>query len=88
MRLDRARSNSFLLGLPYPLARGADERGRIRLSTLRLFQEIQTRSSDKIFFASNKFSFGLGRLEFFLPAERKFYDGAQLQKSLLHLELV
>ena len=75
VRLDRARSNSFLLGLPYPLARGADERGRIRLSTLRLFQEIQTRSSDQIFFASNEFSFGLGSLEFFGALDLDSTDG-------------
>lgn len=55
----RVESETALLDTPFPLAAGADEQGRTRISALRFFQEYTQRSSQQVLFARSQFSLGL-----------------------------
>ncbi len=59
----RLESESYLLGTPFPLSRGADERGRTKISAIRFFQEWNKRSGTEVFLARSQFSLGIGAIE-------------------------
>lgn len=52
-------SQTFVLEREFPLALGADERGRTIVSALRLFQDFVHRSPKEVFAVRSQFSFGL-----------------------------
>ena len=58
----REESDITLLGIPYPLSPGSDDRGRTRISALRFFQEYTQRNSRQVIAARSQFSFGIGGL--------------------------
>lgn len=78
-------SRSELLGEPFPLSRGAEDDGRIRVVALRLFQDWTRRSANQVLAARSQFSFGLDTLdatsnEFdFLPTSNFFAWRGQIQ---------
>lgn len=55
----RLESETTLLGVPFPLSVGADDRGRTRVSALRFFQEYLNQSSRSVLIARSQFSVGL-----------------------------
>lgn len=57
--VSRQISESILLGNPFPIARGADEQGRTRISTLRLGQEWTRRGDGEISSVRSLFSIGI-----------------------------
>jgi hemolysin activation/secretion protein len=59
----RRESETSLLNRPFPLAQGADDQGRTRISSLRFFQEWTKRSSDQVLAARSQFNVGLGILD-------------------------
>lgn len=60
--LARRESRTSILGVGFPLARGADEEGETRLSILRLSQEYTSRGTRQVFAARSQFSIGLNFL--------------------------
>ncbi|HEY9872512.1 MAG TPA: ShlB/FhaC/HecB family hemolysin secretion/activation protein [Candidatus Obscuribacterales bacterium] len=58
----RRESDTSLLGSPFPLSPGADEKGRTRISAVRFFQEFTQRGNQEIFAARSTFSLGIGAL--------------------------
>jgi len=59
----RVESETALLDTPFPLAAGADEQGRTRLSVLRFFQEYIQRDSRQVLSARSQFNLGLGAFD-------------------------
>jgi hemolysin activation/secretion protein len=55
---DWQTSANFLLGEPFPLSRGADERGKTRIFALRFFQEYNRRDQRQVFVARSQFNVG------------------------------
>jgi hemolysin activation/secretion protein len=55
----REESETSLLSLPFPLAAGADNQGRTRISALRFFQEYTRRNNRQVLSARSQFSVGL-----------------------------
>jgi hemolysin activation/secretion protein len=60
--LARRESQTSILGVGFPLARGADDEGETRLSILRLSQEYTSRGTRQVFAARSQFSIGLNFL--------------------------
>lgn len=58
----RRESETSLLDIPFPLALGADDEGRTRISALRFFQEWTRRNSREVIAARSQFSLGIGAL--------------------------
>lgn len=59
----RRESETSLLDIPFPLALGADEEGRTRISALRFFQEWTRRNSREVIAARSQFSVGIGAFD-------------------------
>lgn len=59
----RRESETALLDTPFPLALGADEEGRTRISALRFFQEWTQRDSREVIAARSQFSVGIGAFD-------------------------
>lgn len=55
----REESETSLLGIPFPLSRGADDDGQTKVSALRFFQEYTKRSNREVFAARSQFSLGI-----------------------------
>ncbi len=55
-------SSTALLGVPFPLVAGADDRGNLRISALRFFQEYTQRNSQSVLAFRSQFNFGLDLL--------------------------
>lgn len=55
----RRESETSILGMGFPLARGADADGKTRLSILRLSQEYTNRGTQQVLAARSQFSIGL-----------------------------
>ncbi|MET0111040.1 MAG: ShlB/FhaC/HecB family hemolysin secretion/activation protein [Limnospira maxima] len=58
----RRQSETSILGIGFPLARGADSDGQTRLSILRLSQEYTRRGTQQVLAARSQFSIGLNLL--------------------------
>lgn len=58
----REESETSLLGFPFPLAAGADNQGRTRISALRFFQEYTRRNNREVLSGRSQFSVGLDAL--------------------------
>lgn len=56
-------SETFILGIPFPLSPGADEQGHTRLLVVNCFQEWTQRGQDSVFAARSELSVGLGVLD-------------------------
>ena len=59
----RQESQTAILGVDQPLALGADEKGRTRVSALRFSQEWTQRSPRSVFAVRSQFSLGLGAFD-------------------------
>lgn len=59
----RQESQSSLLGIDFPLNRGADAQGRTRISAIRFFQEYIDRDFQDVFYVRSLFSLGVGAFE-------------------------
>ena len=59
----RRESETELLGEPYALSLGADERGRTRISALQFFQDWTSRNSREVIAARSAFSLGIGAFD-------------------------
>ncbi|NJL09805.1 MAG: ShlB/FhaC/HecB family hemolysin secretion/activation protein [Calothrix sp. SM1_7_51] len=59
----RRESETSLLDRPFPLAQGADDQGRTRVSSLRFFQEWTNRSSTQVIAARSQFNLGIGAFD-------------------------
>ena len=55
----RRESETTLLDFPFPLAAGADNEGKTRISVLRFFQEYSRRDNQEVLSARSQFSVGL-----------------------------
>lgn len=55
----RESSDFSLLGIPFPVSRGADALGRTRTSVLRFSQDWSKQSNETILFLRSQFNFGL-----------------------------
>ncbi|HEY9850700.1 MAG TPA: ShlB/FhaC/HecB family hemolysin secretion/activation protein [Leptolyngbyaceae cyanobacterium] len=53
------QSQTFIQEEPFPLAAGADEEGRTRISAVRFFQDYVQRNPKEVFAARSQFSLGL-----------------------------
>ncbi len=58
----RQESESSLLGIAIPLAVGADAQGRVRVSTLRFFQEWVKRGDREVIALRSQFNLGVGAM--------------------------
>jgi len=56
----RRESDTSILGIDFPLSRGADDDGETRLSIIRLFQEYTNQGAKQVFAARSQLSIGLG----------------------------
>lgn len=56
----RRESDTSLLGEDFPLSPGADDRGKTRVSALRLFQDLTQRGERDVLAARSQFSLGVG----------------------------
>ncbi|MGK7876853.1 MAG: ShlB/FhaC/HecB family hemolysin secretion/activation protein [Xenococcaceae cyanobacterium] len=56
---ERQESETSLLDIPFPLSPGADDEGRLRIYTLRFFQEWTQRSERDVIAVRSQFSFGI-----------------------------
>ncbi|MGB3513789.1 MAG: ShlB/FhaC/HecB family hemolysin secretion/activation protein [Microcoleaceae cyanobacterium] len=63
LTLARRESDTSILGVGFPLSRGADENGKTRLSIIRFFQEYTKRGPRQVFSARSQLSMGLDQLE-------------------------
>ncbi|PSB48567.1 ShlB/FhaC/HecB family hemolysin secretion/activation protein [Cyanosarcina cf. burmensis CCALA 770] len=60
--VSQQEAKTSLLDTPFPISSGADERGRTRISAIRLFQEWSSLSNRNVFLASSQFSVGIDAL--------------------------
>jgi Hemolysin activation/secretion protein len=58
----RRESDTSILGVGFPLSRGAEEDGKTRLSILRFSQEYTNQGPKQVFAARSQLSFGVGLL--------------------------
>jgi len=58
----RQEGDERLLGMPFPISPGADDRGRTRISALRFFQDWNQRSNQEVLSVRSQFSLGVGAL--------------------------
>ncbi|WP_245602634.1 ShlB/FhaC/HecB family hemolysin secretion/activation protein [Gloeothece verrucosa] len=73
----RQESRSKIFGVEFPLSPGADERGRTRISTLRLFQEWTQRSRQEVLAARSQFNIGVNAFDSTIndqPPDSEFFD--------------
>jgi len=76
MTAAREESETSLLGLHFPLAPGADDQGRTRISALRFFQEYTQRNNREVLSARSQFSVGLNALSSTInvtPPDSRFF---------------
>ncbi len=66
----RRESDTEILGVGFPLSRGADEEGKTRLSILRFSQEYINRGSRQVFGVRSQFSVGLGLFDATLNSDQ------------------
>ncbi len=59
LTFSRQDSENTLMDSPFPLSRGADRRGKTKISALRFFQEYTTRDRQQVFAARSEFSIGI-----------------------------
>jgi len=59
LSIGRSGSDTQILDTPFPLSAGADEEGRTRLNTLRLFQEFTQRSELQVFAVRSQVTIGI-----------------------------
>ncbi len=59
----REEGDERLLGIPFPLSPGADDRGRTRISAVRFFQDWNQRSNQEVLLIRSQFSLGIGALD-------------------------
>ncbi len=55
----RIESESYLDGFPFPLSRGASERGETRINAVRFVQDWTSKTNEQIIFLRSQLSFGL-----------------------------
>jgi len=60
---NRREGNTTLLGEPFRLSPGANDKGRIRLFVIRFFQEWTQRGSQSVFAARSQLSVGIGAFD-------------------------
>jgi len=60
LTVSRRESESFLLGIPFPLSSGADNDGRSRVTAIRFFQEWTQQTPKEILALRSQFSLGTG----------------------------
>lgn len=60
IRASRRESKTSLLGVDFPLSRGASDSGETRISALRFFQDYIRQSQKQIFALHSEFSLGVG----------------------------
>lgn len=63
LTLNRRESNTSLLGEPFQLSPGANEKGQTRLAVIRFFQEWTQRESRSVFAARSQFNLGIGAFD-------------------------
>ncbi len=59
----RLEGDQRLLGKPFPVSPGADDRGRTRISAVRFFQEWNQRGAQGVLSIRSEFSLGVGALD-------------------------
>ena len=67
---NRLESETSLLNLPFPLAQGADERGRTRISAIRFFQDWTQRDTRQVIAARSQFNLGIDAFDATTNAEQ------------------
>jgi len=63
LTLNRRESNTTLLGEPFQLSPGANDKGQTRLAVIRFFQEWTQRESRSVFAARSQFNLGVGAFD-------------------------
>ncbi len=66
----RRESDTSILGVGFPLSRGAEEDGKTRLSILRFSQEYTHRGPKQVFAVRSQLSFGVGLLDATLSSDQ------------------
>lgn len=67
---NRLESETSLLNLPFPLAQGADEQGRTRISAIRFFQDWTQRDTRQVIAARSQFNLGIDAFDATTNAEQ------------------
>ncbi|MEB3281183.1 MAG: ShlB/FhaC/HecB family hemolysin secretion/activation protein [Lyngbya sp.] len=62
LALTRRETDTSILGVGFPLSRGAENNGETRLSIIRFYQEYVNRDSKQVLAARSQFSLGVGAL--------------------------
>lgn len=73
----RQESSTKLLGIEFPLSPGSDNRGRTRISALRLTQEFTQRNPRQVFAVRSQFSLGIGAFDATVnktPPDSRFFS--------------
>lgn len=70
LNANRLESETSLLNLPFPLAQGADERGRTRISAIRFFQDWTQRDTRQVIAARSQFNLGIDAFDATTNAEQ------------------
>lgn len=60
LTFSRQNSKSELLGEPFPLSRGANDKGETRVSAIRVFQDWVKRNEAEVFAVRSQFNLGVG----------------------------
>ena len=66
----RLESETSLLGEPFALSQGADDKGRTRISALRFFQEWTQRNTRQVIAVRSQFNLGIGAFDATINEER------------------
>ncbi|WRH67531.1 MAG: ShlB/FhaC/HecB family hemolysin secretion/activation protein [Planktothrix sp. GU0601_MAG3] len=70
LTLARQESDTSILGVGFPLSRGAEEDGKTRLSIVRFFQEYTNQGPKQVLAARSQLSFGVGLLDATLSSDQ------------------
>ena len=63
LTFSRKESETFLLGIPYPLSAGANDQGQTQISVLRFFQQWTQQNSTGVIAARSQFNLGIGAFD-------------------------
>ena len=73
----RQESSTKIFGVEFPLSPGSDDRGRTRISALRLTQEFTRRNPRQVFALRSQFSLGIGAFDATVnktPPDSRFFS--------------
>ncbi|TVQ47730.1 MAG: ShlB/FhaC/HecB family hemolysin secretion/activation protein [Gloeocapsa sp. DLM2.Bin57] len=85
---DWQQSNTTILNIPFPIARGSEEDGYSRIFALRFFQEYIYRNSQEVFLVNSQFNLGLDTFNATINVEGPDSQFFSWQGQLQYLRLL